>query len=100
MPVIPELSRLRQEDHKFEASLGCIVRLSQISKQTNKETQSVSFSLNCQTQALLCMVIQNPKFFLLCCSAISWHTHSPGPYGWAIWGYQLEGKGEESKVEA
>jgi hypothetical protein len=26
MPVIPELWRLRQEDHEFEASLGCITR--------------------------------------------------------------------------
>jgi hypothetical protein len=26
MPVIPALSRLRLPDHKFEASLGCIVR--------------------------------------------------------------------------
>jgi hypothetical protein len=27
MPVIPTLGRLRQEDHKFKASLGYIARL-------------------------------------------------------------------------
>jgi hypothetical protein len=26
MLVIPALGRLREEDHKFEASLGCIAR--------------------------------------------------------------------------
>jgi hypothetical protein len=26
MPVIPALRRLRQEEHKFKASLGCILR--------------------------------------------------------------------------
>jgi hypothetical protein len=33
--VIPALRRLKQEDCKFEASLGCIVRL--YLKQTNKK---------------------------------------------------------------
>jgi hypothetical protein len=31
-PVIPELRRLRQEDHKFKVSLGYIERLSQKKK--------------------------------------------------------------------
>jgi hypothetical protein len=33
-PVIPAVGRLRQEDHKLEANLGCAARL--CLKQTNK----------------------------------------------------------------
>jgi hypothetical protein len=35
MPVIPELGRLRQQDHKFEASLGqseCLTHKKKINK--------------------------------------------------------------------
>jgi hypothetical protein len=40
MPVIPALGRLRQEDQKFQASLGYTARLSQKLKQnTNKQTK-------------------------------------------------------------
>jgi hypothetical protein len=35
-PIISALGRLRQEDHKFEVSLGYIARLS-LRKQTNKQ---------------------------------------------------------------
>jgi hypothetical protein len=35
--VIPSLGRLRQEDHKFKASLDYIVRLTQKHKKTNQD---------------------------------------------------------------
>jgi hypothetical protein len=38
MQVIPALGRLRQEDHKFEVSLGYVVRL--CLKKTNNNKKS------------------------------------------------------------
>jgi hypothetical protein len=42
-PVIPALRRVRQEDHKFEASLGCIkMTLSQKKKNNNNKNKKPS----------------------------------------------------------
>jgi hypothetical protein len=41
MPVIPELRRLRQEDHEFQARLGSTVRplSNKIKQKQNKQQQ-------------------------------------------------------------
>jgi hypothetical protein len=46
MPVIPALGRLKQKDHKFEVSLGYIVRLSLIQ---NRKTQNKTKHTHTQT---------------------------------------------------
>jgi hypothetical protein len=50
-PVIPALRRVRQEDHKFEASLGCIkMTLSQKKKKTNKNKNPSTIYLSCSKE--------------------------------------------------
>jgi hypothetical protein len=44
MPVIPALWRLRQEDHKFEASLDYILKA--YLKKTNKKETKLACALN------------------------------------------------------
>jgi hypothetical protein len=50
MPVIPALSRLRQEDPEFEASLGCIYGET-LSKKKNKAVVLNSLSAEASTVA-------------------------------------------------
>jgi hypothetical protein len=44
-PVIPALRRVRQEDHKFEASLGCIKMTLSQKKKTKTKTKNPQLSI-------------------------------------------------------
>lgn len=46
MPVIPVMRKLKQEDSKFEGSLGCIVRLSKNQNKHLEVIRSTAFSNN------------------------------------------------------
>jgi hypothetical protein len=47
MPIIPALERLRQEDHKFKASLGCIAKPCSKTQRKNQQNKTEGEKAGC-----------------------------------------------------